>query len=101
MDSDDIMLPDRVKTQLAFMDSHSDCVVCGTNLETMCGKINTNHPYKVAQTTQLSDWFMNHSTLCYNKSAVLAVGNYGEIENGHEDRDRLRIEVIEKIRCSI
>ena len=97
MDSDDAMLPDRLKCQLEFMDSTPDCVVCGTNIMTFDGSKQTNHPPVIRNTVPVhkSDWFMNHPTLCLKRSAVLAVGNYGEVENGHEDRD-LELKLLEK-----
>lgn len=97
MDSDDAMLPDRMKRQLEFMDANPDCVVCGTDIETFDGITRTNHPSVIRSTDPdpKPEWFMNHPTLCLKRSAVLAVGNYGEIENGHEDRD-LEIKLLEK-----
>ena len=96
MDSDDSMMPDRMKRQLEFMDSNLDCVVCGTDIITFDGTKGTNHPPIIRnKETDLPDWFMNHPTLCLKRSAVLAVGNYGEIENGHEDRD-LELKLLEK-----
>ena len=97
MDSDDVMMPDRMKRQLEFMDAHDDCVVCGTDIVTVDGKKWTNHPSIIRNTDPdpKPEWFMNHPTLCLKRSAVLAVGNYGEIENGHEDRD-LELKLLEK-----
>ena len=95
LDSDDIMMPDRIMKQLEFMKTHSDCVVCGTNIQmfsmqgngkrTMQGE--TNHPEKITWQQFYSmkvrpTWLMNHPTLCFRKSAVLAVGNY----NGERDK---------------
>ena len=95
MDSDDTMMPDRLKRQLEFMDSNADCVVCGTNIVTFDGKNQTHHPNKITSTANVNGWFMNHPTLCFKKSAVLSVGNYGDIENGHEDRD-LELKLLEQ-----
>jgi hypothetical protein len=97
MDSDDAMLPDRVKRQLEFMDTHDDCVVCGADIVTFDGMSRTNHPpvIRSVDPDPKPNWFMNHPTLCLKRSAVLAIGNYGEIENGHEDRD-LEIKLLEK-----
>jgi len=89
MDSDDIMFPDRIKKQLEFMKSHPDCVMVGSDLQLfrqtgsnplekmLLGR--TNHPpamtwERFKQTRP--EWFANHPTLCYKKSAILAVGNY-------------------------
>jgi glycosyltransferase involved in cell wall biosynthesis len=88
IDSDDIMMPNRIAKQLEFMKTHSDCVVCGTNvkmfsneLEKRIMKGETNHPEKMTWQNFYSlkvrpIWLMNHPTLCFRKSAVLLVGNY-------------------------
>ena len=90
MDSDDIMLPDRIKTQLAFMKTTPDCQVCGTNIQFFINDSSMNPKSKMFQMEKKhaqvftwneflktrSDWFLNHPTLCFKKSAVLAVGNY-------------------------
>ena len=89
MDSDDIMFPDRIKRQLEFMKSHPDCVMVGSDLQLFQQNSQnpkdkqffqrTNHP--PAMTWERfkklrPEWFANHPTLCYKKSAILAVGNY-------------------------
>lgn len=102
MDSDDIMYPDRIKTQLEFMEKTSDCTICGSNVflfkntgngnEKIVYKM-TNHPevleweeYKNSE--RKSIWFMNHPTLCFKKSAFFDIGKYDEkIKNGTEDID--------------
>jgi len=89
MDSDDIMMPDRIKQQLEFMETRSDCMICGGNIkifETIDDAKNqkmfkgqTNHPESISWPQFLEKrptWFANHPTLCFKKSAVLAVGNY-------------------------
>ena len=89
MDSDDLMFSDRIQKQLDFMKSHPDCVMCGTDLHMFrCDPTNpkskqllqrTNHPPVITwdefRRTR-PDWFANHPTLIYKKSAILAVGNY-------------------------
>ena len=89
MDSDDIMFPDRIKRQLEFMKSHPDCVMVGSDLQLFQQNgqnpkdkqffQRTNHPPAMTweRFKQLRpEWFANHPTLCYKKSAILAVGNY-------------------------
>jgi glycosyltransferase involved in cell wall biosynthesis len=88
MDSDDIMLDDRIIKQIDFMKATPDCVVCGTNihfLKTINGITGisggTNH--KAILTWEdykqnPSNWMANHPTLCFKKSAVLEVGNYNK-----------------------
>jgi hypothetical protein len=96
------MHPERIKKQLEFMEKTQNCVICGSNIflfETTCNgneKIvdkMTNHPeiieweqYKKSE--EKSVWFMNHSTLCFNKSAFNDVGKYNKnIKDGTEHFD--------------
>lgn len=83
MDSDDIMMPDRMSNQLAFMKANPDAVLCGGNIRMFHGNKRvireTTHPEKttwIELYNNRSSWFMNNPTLCYRKSAVLAVGKY-------------------------
>ena len=92
MDSDDIMLPNRMQTQIDFMRNNTDCVLCGTNMQMFTNnnpsnlKIRalankTEHSPKItwdvfSNTDANSTWLMNHPTLCFYKSAVMSVGNY-------------------------
>ena len=105
MDSDDIMLPDRMKLQLSFMRMNPNAVICGTNIKLFqnnssgdLGKkifVNeTKHPNIITWNdlyTQRFSWFMNHPTLCYRKSVIEALGNYraDNSRNLHEDYDLL------------
>jgi GT2 family glycosyltransferase len=95
MDSDDIMLPDRITTQIDFMKNNPDCVICGSNIQlfynddetnpkrkTMQKK--TNHPQCITWEEYIKfqpSWFMNQPTFCMRKSAVLMVGNYNVSRN--------------------
>ena len=107
MDSDDIMLPERMKTQIAFMKNNPKAVICGTNIklfqnnspETLGKKLfvnETKHPniitWKDLYDNKFS-WYMNNPTLCYRKVAIDQVGNYrtddARILYLHEDYDLL------------
>ncbi len=83
MDSDDIMVHNRIQKQMEFMESNPDIMICGTQINCFKENINnivsvTNHPtmkwkeYKKAP----SHWFVNHPSLCYRKSGILEIGNY-------------------------
>ena len=89
MDSDDVMFPLRVQKQLDFMKSHPDCVMVGTDLQMFRANPNNQKDRQYLQRTQhpsvitwdhfkqsRPDWFANHPTLCYKKSAIIEVGNY-------------------------
>lgn len=99
MDSDDLMLPDRMASQIQFMKTHSDAVICGANIRLfyvnqMGAKIivnETRHPeimtWKELQEKEPS-WYMNHPTMCYKKSVILSIGEYNKVAL-HEDYDLL------------
>lgn len=107
MDSDDIMLPDRIKTQLLFMHENPNIIVCGANIRLFTTaesnkntkKIvvsETKHPNMVTWRHLCENkysWFMNNPTLCYRKSAIAKIGNYrtndDRILYTHEDYDIL------------
>lgn len=86
MDSDDIMLPERIKTQINFFNTNPDYVMIGSDLQMFRNENSqnillqrTNHPTEITweqfKQTQPS-WFANHPCLAYKKSAILTVGNY-------------------------
>ena len=84
LDSDDIMLPDRITKQLEFMKKNPDIAICGGQI-LMFNDGNKNqiirttyHPTITWNTYKqnISFWFINHPTVCYRKSKVLEAGNY-------------------------
>jgi len=103
MDSDDIMLPRRIQSQIDYMTENPDVVCCGANLRMFSNPDSenlgikkfghtTNHPAKMEWKTfyrTRPDWYINHPTLCYRKWAVAEVGNYDEMDRRlditHED----------------
>ena len=99
MDSDDLMLPDRMASQIQFMKTHSDAVICGANIRLfyvnqMGAKIivnETRHP-EIMTWNELQEkepsWYMNHPTMCYKKSVILSIGEYNKVAL-HEDYDLL------------
>jgi glycosyltransferase involved in cell wall biosynthesis len=103
MDSDDIMINNRIITQLNFMNNNPKCVLCGSNIisfiknKTEIGR--SNHPYSLTWNeykTTKSEWIMNHPTLCFKKSAVLSVGNYRkDLRMPFEDLD-LELRILKK-----
>ena len=91
MDSDDVMIEERIDKQVKYMNENPDCMICGTNILPFV-QPNSNEPYIYFQrpsshkqmytwTEFLREkpcWFMNHPTLCFRKSALDEVGNYSE-----------------------
>jgi GT2 family glycosyltransferase len=88
MDSDDIMLPTRVATQLAFMRAHPECVLCGAQIQMFdtCGdgkKVmldTTAHPdcdvATFLATKPMQHWLANHPTFCFKRAEIAAIGGY-------------------------
>ena len=101
MDSDDIMVVDRLKIQIEFMNDNKDAVICGGGIQMFDETGNkriVHHPnvflenfYKDMKQT----WIMNHPTLCYKKSAILSVGNYEKTITNKEDYN-LEIKILHK-----
>jgi len=95
MDSDDVMLPNRILKQLQFMVDTTDCVLCGTQVQCFKNKNEklqeTYHPAVITlegYKKNPSHWFLNHPSVCFRRSAVLEVGNYNrEIHSMIEDFD--------------
>ena len=86
MDSDDIMINNRIKTQINYMNNNPSCVLCGSNIisfELINGiksEINRSDHKKMLTWNEYKlnpkDWVLNHPTLCFKKSAILRAGNY-------------------------
>lgn len=102
MDSDDIMVPDRMIKQIEFMEKNQGIVLCGSNIrvfkmeQTNQKQIvyETNHPVHITWENLYKNkysWYMNHPTLCFRKSAIESVGKYKTDSSIylHEDYDLL------------
>lgn len=82
MDTDDIMIPERLERQSRFMQQHDEISVCGGFIE----EFNTEGTYhKVKQMPSLMREIkeyakyrnpVNHMTVMFRKADVLAAGNY-------------------------
>ena len=103
MDSDDIMVNNRIQKQIEFMELNPDIMICGSQLNGFKDNINnvsftSNHPiitweqYK----EKPSHWFVNHPTLCYRKKAVLEAGNYDKFKNKMIEDFDLELRMLKK-----
>ena len=82
MDSDDIMVQNRITKQVNYMKQNPNVKICGSQVQMFNDNGNnkglSNHPsisweqYK----NKPNHWFINHPTVCYRKSAVIEAGNY-------------------------
>jgi GT2 family glycosyltransferase len=119
MDSDDIMVEERILKQLEFMFKTPNCVICGSNVVMFTSKTETenekekekffqgqtNHPnkiewsqYKKMEPGKRSHWFMNNPSVCLRKSAVLEVGNYNKERSVFEDLE-LELKLMKRFGC--
>ena len=105
MDSDDIMMPNRIARQLEFMKSNPDCVLCGAQVN-MIKEINgvlhstgvTSHRDMDINTYKQHKphWIMNHPTFCFRKSKIIEVGNYNDTIHSMCEDFELILRVLKK-----
>jgi len=92
MDSDDIMVPDRIIKQIEYMVKNPTVHICGGQINMFKDSIKNSVGTTNHQSITLKEykqkplhWIVNHPTLCYKKSAVLNIGNYDIAYNKIED----------------
>jgi glycosyltransferase involved in cell wall biosynthesis len=92
MDSDDIMIQDRIKKQIEFMIENPDIQICGGQINMFRDNINNSAGVTSHKSITLKEykkkpihWIVNHPTLCYRKSAIMKIGNYDVNYNKTED----------------
>jgi glycosyltransferase involved in cell wall biosynthesis len=87
MDADDKMMPTRLERQFAYMQSHPDVAILGTQsqgIEFETGRVYspTRHPPQVTneiveyQRTNSQIFFLNHPTVMFRSQAVMNLGGY-------------------------
>ena len=83
MDSDDIMVPNRIQIQLDYMKKNPGIAICGgqvamfKNVKEQVHYVSKHPDISWEQYKKIrSHWFINHPTVCYRKSKVLEAGNY-------------------------
>ena len=109
MDSDDIMITNRIMKQLEFMTINKDeCVLCGGQVKMFEAKTSDNNNYNIINETnhpsidwetfckKRPHWLMNHPTFCFKKSAIISVGNYNSSQHSMCEDFDLIIRVMKK-----
>ncbi len=77
MDSDDIMLHDRLEKQINFMNQNINIDIVGAQMKVFPDNYITNHPRTITKDIVLnSSWFINHPTVAYRKDKILNLGGY-------------------------
>lgn len=90
MDTDDICLPERFEKQLTFIKMHPEIIIFGGQIAEFGQNINDIVAYRNVPTT--ADEIVqftrkrcpfNHMTVAYQKSKVLAVGGYQDLQEDY------------------
>lgn len=92
LDADDVMLPHRLKVQLAYMQAHPDCVALGTAAETFDeagrGSVLSQPVTHQAICKQLERGSsLLHPTVILQREAVVSAGGYRSLFLDAEDYD--------------
>jgi len=91
VDGDDVNLPNRLEKQVAFMANHPQVAVVGTDIQ-FIDEHGTDRPGAWSVATDDADvrWrlrfcnALNHPTVVFRRSAILAAGNYRDIMPGQD-----------------
>lgn len=80
MDSDDIMLPQRLEKQIDYMMKNPGVDILGCQLKNMFEDQHvTSHPLKIMSNYyKFSTHFLNHPCVMFKKDKILAIGGYQE-----------------------
>lgn len=95
MDSDDVALPHRFETQVAYLNSHPECLAVGTGallIDTDGDPINElplESEHEAIDAAHMKGFCgaICHTSTLFRRDAVLAVGGYAEDVPGAEDYD--------------
>lgn len=84
LDSDDIAMPKRLKTQVGYMTANPDVAICGGQAVLIDGNSKEIRPYKVHVGDNLSHWLVLHnvfinSTLMIKTSVMREMDGYREM----------------------
>ena len=105
MDSDDIMIQERIQKQLEYIDKNTDCVIVGSQMimfqDKDGKKLNvgqTHHKNMSIQTfiTTPSEWFINHPSVMFKRDKILEVGGYNCEHKGLPEDFHLWIRLLKK-----
>lgn len=86
IDSDDVMVLNRISIQLNFMLNNPQVQILGGSIccfteNGMTKVVEHNSEIKWSDFIELEhkpNWIMNHPTLCYRRSAIIEIGNYNK-----------------------
>lgn len=96
MDADDVMLPERIRTQIAFLQSHPGLGFCASAMQMIDsqGRVFDTYRPRPASESELDRMLADrlpivytHPTVTYRTAAVRALGGYDRDQEPCEDMD--------------
>lgn len=108
MDSDDIMVNNRIQIQMEFMNLNPHIMICGSQIS--CFKESTDNIVSVTNHSNMSwenykkkpsHWFVNHPSLCYRKTAIIEAGNYDANKSRMTEDFEMSLRMLKKYGCVI
>ena len=107
MDSDDIMIKNRIQIQMGFMELNPHIMICGSQINCFKDDITnivsvTNHPQILTweqYKENPSHWFVNHPSLCYRKSGILEIGNYDANKSRMTEDFEMALRMLKRFGC--
>ena len=106
MDSDDIMVNNRIQSQVEFMNANPHIMICGSQINCFKDTIDnilsvTNHPIMTWEDYKKtpSHWFVNHPSLCYRKQGILEIGNYDANKSKMTEDFELSLRMLKRFGC--
>lgn len=89
MDSDDIMLANRLQEQYEYLEANKDVTLVSANIQYFnqngMGEVIAHPEVITKDIARNSFWFINHPTVMFRKSEILKVGGYGNYPGLPED----------------
>jgi glycosyltransferase involved in cell wall biosynthesis len=91
IDADDVALPGRLAAQVAYLDSHPDCIAVGTGYQTIDeeGNVLAEQPMTMRDPVRALRWYnpLAHPSMMIRRSALVAAGGYNPAARHLEDYD--------------
>jgi mannosyltransferase OCH1-like enzyme len=96
MDSDDVMLEDRMLKQINYMKSNPGTVWLGGQILINGGKTNLKSYTLGSYKKEKELWICNHPTICFRKKQIMELGGYNEKYKTHYEDFELELRILKK-----
>ena len=96
MDSDDVMLEDRMTKQINYMKSNTETVWLGGQMLIDNRKTNLKSYSLDSYKKEKVLWICNHPTVCFRKKQITELGGYDEKYKTHYEDFELQLRILKK-----